>query len=297
MSSNNSESSKSAAPSSWKRLGKRAAGAVAGLAFGAASASAHEGETHGRMSRFEKQAVSPDVKHVMESFGMKEGDAKEYRETLDELFRAPSPSVAAKAKFLLSIADHPPTWTSVLAHEVEKRTELGASVDLGESGIWQHLADGSVMVVDGGEATMIIKGRIMATGMESSEAPAETTVVSDADEHAAVVEPALEPPNEVPPIRDPWKEEAMEKMGEHAAHVLEARADKKQATKALLDWRETFGGDAAFNVALRDQLTSWRDMMGVTELQAEHGAYVLGLDGALYVHAPGKKPVRVVAPK
>lgn len=284
------------------RLRRNIAGAMAGVALGAAAertaVAATPGETAPTEESVERHASDGRAKRYEAEFGMLDGDAEALSRQVDILF-GDDAEVSDEAfrrivQLLEDSATTPPSVFGLIAFEAKTHMKPNSEVAVGSRFRLVHAPDGRISVIDP-------KGKeiILVMGSEGLVAKTKEKV---AEAVVAESKPA-ERPDDVSAheLRDPWLVDSAEgKRGGDGVvtyeMIMSARGDKGAMTTVLLEMRNDFeGSDAAFNVQLRDSLRRMDAYWGVDSLDCQFGSYRLDDKGNLWVDAPGKEPVRVTA--
>ncbi len=244
--------------------------------------------TGARTEAVETVEYSPEVKRFAKAYGMSMEDAVSMNDALSDVFTgsaADRTSGYAKVRFYLSIADTPPFLQGLMASEMLNRTPPGTDIDLGGRAHYVHTTDGSIVSIEGGKEVVLFNG-----GDEEEDGLVVMEAMSTSGpEYFTADEVEVEEPEEV-------VKKVERKDGDPVtmADVLDAMEDPGQMTTVLLEMRSAYSNDAEFNLGLRNAMVHISLLTAVNELEANFGSYVVDGEGALWVHAPDKDPVRVV---
>lgn len=262
----------------------------------ATSGAAHEPESKGaRTELAETVHASPEAERYAEKFGLSAEDAEALDDAIGMMLTGGAVERAsgfAKIRFYLSIADNPPSLDALVMSEMLERTPPGTDIDLGRRGHYIHKLDGSIVSVIGGEEELLYNGAGEDEGAEIDSK--EDDVIEGAYE---IDGEEVEEVEVVEPEKEATKSERKDGDPLTIGDLLDVRENPAEVTRLLLDLRSQYDGDAEFNVALRHIMVHMSLLTGVSELDASFGSYVVDGDGALWVHAPSKDPVRVVGPR
>jgi hypothetical protein len=329
------------------RLRRKIGGAMAGvmLATGmggeALAGHSHEARNSHVEESVEEVAGSEALRYA-EKFGLSYSDAVELDVALDSFLAIGAvnrDSAYAKIRFLMSIADHPPTLGGLIVSEMLERTPPGTVIDSSKAH-YEHMLDGSITTIEGGKTIVLFQGSTEADPKKEREEVEEGWMVHGDEAKVEVVDPVevkvdyeadgedadpkLEKDTSVRSVKTElgraYTSESFEADGEDAEKVesekeekiitperkesdpvtmsdlLNARENPEEVTTMLLDMRSKYDGDSEFNVALQHKMKHL-SYLGITELEANFGSYVIDGEGALWVHAPDRAPVKVVGPR